>query len=176
LLRSNDGISLACDASIAAIKLGARSVNLVLKPPQEQAIGTLSLIRILVVDDFADWRCFVLAKLRENCSLQVIGVVSDGFKAVLKAKELQPDLVLLDIGLPMLDGIGAARQIREIAPKSKILFLSQELDPGVARAALNAGGHGYVVKLDADRELLPAVEAVMLGKKFVSPRVTDHPA
>ena len=103
-------------------------------------------------------------------------MVSDGFKAVLKAKELQPDLVLLDIGLPMLDGIGAARQIREIAPKSKILFLSQELDPGVARAALNAGGHGYVVKLDADRELLPAVEAVMLGKKFVSPRVTDHPA
>lgn len=176
MLRSNDGINLACDAPIAAIKLGARSLNLVLKPPQEQAIGTLSLIRIPVVDDFADWRGFVLAKLRENCSLQVIGVVSDGFKAVLKAKELQPDLVLLDIGLPMLDGIGAARQIHKIAPKSKILFLSREIDPDVARAALNAGGHGYVVKLDADRELLPALEAVMLGKKFVSPRVADHPA
>jgi DNA-binding NarL/FixJ family response regulator len=152
-----------------------RSVNLVLNAQQEQAIGTLSLVRILVVDNFADWRCFVLAKLRENCSLQVIGVAFDGLQAVLKAKELQPDLVLLDIGLPMLDGIGAARQIREVAPESKILFLSQGLDPDVARAALNAGGHGYVVKLDAERELLPAVEAVMLGKKFVSPRVADHP-
>lgn len=152
-----------------------RSVNLVLNTQQEQAIGTLSPVRILVVDHFADWRCFVLAKLRENCSLQVIGVVFDGVQAVLKAKELQPDLVLLDIGLPMLDGIGAARKIREVAPESKILFLSQALDPDVARAALNAGGHGYVVKLDAERELLPAVEAVMLGKKFVSPRVADHP-
>jgi DNA-binding NarL/FixJ family response regulator len=152
-----------------------RSVNLVLNSKQEQAISTLSLVRILVVDDFADWRGFVLAKLRENCSLQVVGVVSDGLEAILKAKELQPDLVLLDIGLPLLDGIGAARQIREVAPKSKILFLSQELDPDVARAALNAGGHGYVVKLDADRELFPALEAVMLGKKFVSPRVADHP-
>jgi DNA-binding NarL/FixJ family response regulator len=152
-----------------------RSVNLVLNTQQEQAIGTLSLVRILVVDDFADWRCFVLAKLQENCSLQVIGAVFDGLQAVLKAKELQPDLVLLEIRLPMLDGIGAARKIREVAPESKILFLSQELDPDVARAALNAGGHGYVVKLDAERELLPAVEAVMLGKKFVSPRVADHP-
>jgi DNA-binding NarL/FixJ family response regulator len=148
---------------------------LVLNSKQEQAISTLSLVRILVVDDFADWRGFVLAKLRENCSLQVVGVVSDGLEAILKAKELQPDLVLLDIGLPLLDGIGAARRIREVAPKSKILFLSQELDPDVARAALNAGGHGYVVKLDADRELFPALEAVMLGKKFVSPRVADHP-
>ena len=152
-----------------------RSVKLVLNNQQEQAIGTLSLVRILVVDDFADWRCFVVAKLRENCSLQVIGVVFDGLQAVLKAKELQPDLVLLDTEVPMLDGIGAARKIREVAPESKILFLSQELDPDVARAALNAGGHGYVVKWDAGRELLPAVEAVMLGKKFVSPRVADSP-
>jgi DNA-binding NarL/FixJ family response regulator len=127
-----------------------------------------------VVDDFADWRRCVLEKLRENRSLQVIGVACDGLTAVLEAEKLQPDLILLDIGLPKLDGIESARHIRKIAPESKILFLSQELDPDVARAALSAGGHGYVVKSDADSELLAAVEAVMLGKNFVSPRLADH--
>jgi DNA-binding NarL/FixJ family response regulator len=150
-------------------------IKLVLNSKQERAIGNLSLVRILVVDDFADWRSFVISKLRENCSLQVIGAVSDGIEAVLKAEEMQPDLVLLDIGLPMLDGIRAARQIRKVAPESKILFLTQELDPDVAQAALSAGGHGYVVKLDAESELFAAVEAVMLGKKFVSARVAGHP-
>jgi DNA-binding NarL/FixJ family response regulator len=126
-------------------------------------------------DDFADWRRFVVNKLLENRSLQVIGVASDGLAAVLKAEDLQPDLILLDIGLPKLDGIAAARHIRKVAPKSKILFLSQELDPDVARAALCTGGHGYVVKSYADSELFAAVEAVMLGKKFVSRRLEDHP-
>jgi DNA-binding NarL/FixJ family response regulator len=78
------------------------------------------------------------------------------------------------IGLPKLDGIEAARHIRKLAPESKILFLSQELDPVVARAALSAGGHGYVIKSDAYSELFTAVEAVMLGKGFVSPRLRDH--
>lgn len=171
---TTDSISHAI-LSLQALSQHPRCINLVLNFKQEQAIGTLSLVRILVVDDFADWRRFVLSKLRENRSLQVIGVVSDGLEAVLKAQEMQPDLVLLDIGLPILDGIGAARQIRKVAPESKILFLTQELDPDVARAALSAGGHGYVVKLDANSELFAAVEAVMLGKQFVSARVADHP-
>ena len=140
---------------------------------QEEAINR-SVVRILVVDDFAEWRIYVLEKLRENRSLQVVGAACDGLEAVLKAKELQPDLVLLDIGLPELDGIGAARQIRKVAPESKILFLSQEHDPDIALAALSAGGHGYVVKSDAERELFVAVEAVMLGKRFVSSRLADR--
>lgn len=127
-----------------------------------------------MVDDFALWRRFVLEKLRKISKFQAIGIVSDGLEAVLKAEELQPDVILLDIGLPELNGIEAARQIRIVAPKSKILFLSQERDPDVARAALSAGGHGYVVKSDAGNELLSAVEAVTLGKKFVSRSLAGH--
>jgi DNA-binding NarL/FixJ family response regulator len=132
--------------------------------------------RILVVDDFADWRRYVLEKLRENRGWQVIDVASDGLEAVQKAEELLPDLILLDIGMPELDGIEAARHIRKVSPKCKILFLTQELDADVARAALSAGGHGYVIKSDAEGELFAAVEAVLLGKTFVSARLADQAA
>jgi CheY-like chemotaxis protein len=91
------------------------------------------LVRILVVDDFAPWQHFVVPKLRENHNLRVVGVVSDGLEAVLKAEELQPDLILLDIGLPTISGIEAARRIRKVAPKSKILFSTQEVHVDVAR-------------------------------------------
>jgi DNA-binding NarL/FixJ family response regulator len=144
------------------------SVNLVLNSKQEQAISNYSLVRILVVDDFALWRRFVIAKLKENHNLHIVGVVSDGLEAIQKAGELQPDLILLDIALPRVNGIEAARRIRKVAPKSKILFLSQGFDLDVVRIALSEGGHGYVVKSDADDELFTAVEVVMQGKKFVS--------
>src|SRR6516162_6234552 len=100
-----------------------------------------------------------------------LGAVSDGLEAVLKAEELQPDLILLDIGLPTVSGIEASRQIRKVAPQSKILFVSEGLDRDVANAVLSEGGHGYVLKSDAYNELLAAVEAVMQGKKFVSRRL-----
>jgi CheY-like chemotaxis protein len=106
--------------------------------------------------------------------LQVIGVASDGLEAVLNTEALQPDLILLDIGLPKLDGIEAARRIRKAAPESKILFLSQESDLAVARAALSVGGHGYVVKSDAEDELIAAIEAVMKGKRYVSRTLAGH--
>jgi DNA-binding NarL/FixJ family response regulator len=127
-----------------------------------------------VVDDFAGWRHFVIAKLRGNPSFQIIGVASDGLEAVLKAEELKPDLILLDIGLPRLNGIEAARRVRKVAPESKILFLSQELDADVVQAALSAGGHGYILKSDAGSELFAAVEAVMSGNKFVSRHLTGN--
>jgi DNA-binding NarL/FixJ family response regulator len=126
-----------------------------------------------VVDDFAVWRHFVVGKLRGNPSFQVIGVASDGLEAVRKAEELKPDLILLDIGLAGLNGIEAARQLRKVAPESKILFLSQELDADVVQAAFSAGGHGYVLKSDAGSELFAGVEAVMSGKKFVSRNLTS---
>jgi CheY-like chemotaxis protein len=106
--------------------------------------------------------------------LQVIGVASDGLEAVLKTEALQPDLILLDIGLPKLSGIEAARRIRSAAPESRILFLSQEFDFDVARAALSAGGHAYVVKSDAENELIVAIEAVMVGKRYVSRKLAGH--
>src|SRR5271166_6305887 len=79
---------------------------------QEKPISTEPLVHILVVDDFADWRKCISEKLQENRSLRVIGAATDGLEAVLKAEELQPDLILLDIGLPKQDGLAAARQIR----------------------------------------------------------------
>jgi DNA-binding NarL/FixJ family response regulator len=158
----------------AAIRIQrAQSVELALNS-EEEVISKQLFVSVLVVDDFAAWRRCVIEKFQENRSLQVIGVAADGLEAVLKAEELQPDLILLDIGLPKLDGIQAARQIRKVAPESKILFLTQELDPDVARAALSVGGHGYLIKSDAHSELFAAVEAVMLGKRFVSRRLADH--
>jgi DNA-binding NarL/FixJ family response regulator len=123
-----------------------------------------------VVEDFAPWRRFVIAKLSENHDMRIVGVVSDGLEAVLKAAELQPDLILLDVGLPKLNGIEAAQRICKVAPKSKILFLSQEIDAEVARVALTYG-HGYVLKSDAGNELFVAIEVVMQGEKFVSLRL-----
>ncbi len=126
-----------------------------------------------MVDDFAPWRDYVLEKLRGNPRLHVLGVATNGIEGVLRAEELRPDLILLDISLPMLDGIRAAQQIHQVAPESKIPFLSQCNDLEVARAALSAGGHGYVVKSEADTELFAALEAVISGKQFLSARLAD---
>jgi DNA-binding NarL/FixJ family response regulator len=127
-----------------------------------------------VADDFAEWRQFITAEIGDIHNWCVVGQAADGFEAVSQAKELQPDLILLDINMPKLDGIAAAQRIRLLAPKSKILFVSQDLDPEVARAAIKLGGHGYVLKSEAATDLFPAVEAVMLGKQFVSPRLRQY--
>jgi DNA-binding NarL/FixJ family response regulator len=125
-------------------------------------------IRTLVVDDFASFRRRVCWMLEENPEVRVIGEAVDGVDAVQKAVEFQPDLILLDSDLPKLSGIEAARQIRKIAPKSKILFLSQDSNPEVVQDAFGLGARGYVTKSDAARELLTAVKAVGLGKQYVS--------
>lgn len=125
-------------------------------------------VRILVVDDYEPWRRFVRLALQEGSLLQVIGEASDGPQAVQLAQELQPNLILLDIGLPTLNGIEAARRIREVAPHSKILFLSENHFWDVAEEGLRAGALGYVVKVDTANELLPAVQAVLQGERFIS--------
>jgi CheY-like chemotaxis protein len=106
--------------------------------------------------------------------LQVIGVASDGLEAVQKVEELQPDLILLDIGLPSLNGIEVARQIRKLSPNSKILFVSQESSADVVQEALGAGAQGYVLKSDARRDLLEGVNAVLRGERFVGNRFSGH--
>jgi DNA-binding NarL/FixJ family response regulator len=129
----------------------------------------LSPVRILVVDDFEPWRRSVSLLLREEPELQVVvGEASDGLEAVQKAVELQPDLILLDIGLPRLNGLEAARQIRELVPESKIIFLTQESSAYAVREALSLGARGYVIKIMAASELFTAVEAVLSGETFVS--------
>jgi len=95
-------------------------------------------------------------------------------EAIELAQALQPDLILLDIGLPKLDGIGAAQRIRELAPRSKILFVSQESSVDVVRAAFNIGASGYVVKMDAGSELPVAVKAVLRGERFVGSRFAAY--
>ncbi len=121
-----------------------------------------------MVDDYEAWRRFVCSMLQRYPTLQVVGDLSDGLAAVQQAQRLQPDLVLLDIGLPGLNGIEAARLIRQVSPKSKILFLSEQNSQDIAEEALQTGALGYVVKSDAARELLPAVEAVLRGSRFIS--------
>jgi DNA-binding NarL/FixJ family response regulator len=134
----------------------------------------LSAIRILVADDYKDWRHQICLLLQVRPELQVICEVSDGSEAVRKAEELKPDLILLDIGLPTLNGLEAARQIRKLTPESKILFLSQESSANVVQEALSVGALGYVVKAHAWSELLAAVEAVLLGRRFVSSVLSGH--
>jgi DNA-binding NarL/FixJ family response regulator len=129
---------------------------------------SVSRVRFLVVDDFEPYRRFVCSSLGQRPDLQVIGEVSDGLEAVQKAVELQPDLIVLDIGLPKLNGIEAARRIRQLSPSSKIIFLSQHHDLDIVRAALSTGALGYVRKTDVQDELLRAVDAVLHDKQFVS--------
>ena len=112
--------------------------------------------------------------LETRPELQVVGRVSDGLEAVHKAEELRPDLIVLDIGLPSLNGIDAARQIRELSPNSKILFLSQETSADLVQEALGLGALGYVVKTHAGTELLVAVEVVCQGRQFVSSGLSSH--
>lgn len=121
-----------------------------------------------MVEDFAPYRASICSTLGTRHNLHVICEVSDGREAVRKAEELKPDLILLDIGLPMLNGIEAAQQIGRVAPQSKIIFLSAESDPDVVQEALNLGACGYVVKTKADCDLLAAVDAVLEGRQFVS--------
>jgi len=137
----------------------------------------VSSLRVLVVEDYEPFRRFVCSTLGKRPELQLICEVSDGLEAVQKAEELQPDLIVLDIGLPTLNGIEAARRIRTLAPESKILFLSQESSADVVQEAFSLGALGYVVKEHAESELLAAVEAVRQGRQFfiVDRRVTFSP-
>ena len=128
---------------------------------------------VLVVDDYKPWQRFISTTLQKRPELQIIGQVFDGFEAVQHAQQLQPDLILLDIGLPTMNGIEAARRIREVCAHSKILFVSENRCWDIAEEALRTGALGYVVKSDAASELLPAIQAVLQGQEFVSVTLTD---
>jgi len=127
-----------------------------------------SLVRILLVDDYEPFRRFVRSTLRKRPSLQIVAEVSDGLEAIQQAEELKPDLILLDIGLPTLNGIEAAREIRKLAPESKIIFVTQESLADVVQEALSMGVLGYVLKAQAGTDLIAAVEAVIEGRQFLS--------
>lgn len=124
--------------------------------------------KVLLVEDFEAFRQFASSELQRRPDLRVVGQVSDALEAVERARELQPDLILLDIGLPSLSGIEVARRIRKLSPNSRIVFLTQESSPEVMQEAINVGASGYVVKSRLGRELLAAVDAALAGKIFLS--------
>lgn len=124
--------------------------------------------RILVADDFRAWRRQVCSMLGTQPELRVIAEAADGMEAVEKARALKPDLILLDVGLPRLNGIEASQSISEVSPAPKILFLSGIDDPEVVQAALRAGGWGYIRKLNAPTELIPAILSSLHGSPSTS--------
>ena len=128
-------------------------------------------VRVLIVDDYEPWRRWVYAQLASQQQFQVVGEASDGLEAVAKADELKPDLILLDIGLPKLNGLEAATRIAQTHHETKIIFLSNQWETDVVTHALNNGAKGYVLKDDANTELCAAVAAVLQGGRFVSSRL-----
>lgn len=131
-------------------------------------VGLVQTYKILVVDDFERFRRFILSILERRAEYQVIGQASDGLEAIQLAEKLQPDLILIDVVLPNLNGLEAARRIHDVAPLAKILFLSLQSSPDVAQKALTTGAMGYVIKARANTDLLPAIETSLGGKRFVS--------
>jgi DNA-binding NarL/FixJ family response regulator len=126
------------------------------------------LVRILVVDDLRYWQDFIRVCFEKRPDLDILGVASSGLEAIQRAGDLQPDLILLDLSLPGMNGIQVAERIRQLVPKAKILFLTGESDPEIVRDAFRAGGDGYILKWDVAEELIIGMETVLLGQRFTS--------
>jgi len=128
----------------------------------------LSKIRVLLADDNIQVLEYVRDFLSTNCC-EIVGVVTDGQAAVEAVGQLQPEVVVLDLSMPVLNGIEAARRMVEVRPSSRIVLLTVEKDPDTCRAALEAGACGYVLKPRLATDLIPAIEMAKEGRRFVSP-------
>jgi DNA-binding NarL/FixJ family response regulator len=131
-------------------------------------------IRVFLVDDFSPFRDFLRTILEQIPSLEIVGEAQDGIEAVEKIRELNPDLILLDVGLPNLSGIEVARRVQSFSAHSIILFVSQLCDWDIIEHAFLYGASGYVVKSDAAAEFVPAVESVIRGNHFISSTAARH--
>jgi len=163
-------------SSAILLQSGAQTRQFVRRFEQVTRGGDLekSRVRVLIVDDYAPFRQFIATKLLTNLQLLILKEACDGAEAIQQAQDLQPDLILLDVGLPTLSGIEAARRIRKVSPKSKVVFVSEYRSMDIAQEALRTGAGGYVVKSDAESELLPAIEEVLQGNQFVSACLRDR--
>ena len=126
--------------------------------------------RALIVEDYEEFRQLLHLLLKENSRCLIVGEARDGLQAVDQAQELQPELILLDLSLPKINGMEALRRIRKLSPNSKVVILSQDSSSEVVRGALRFGAVGYLLKSDAI-ELPLAVDAVLRGEVYVSSRV-----
>ena len=129
-------------------------------------------LRILVADDHEVVRRGIKALLETQSGWEVIGEAADGKEAVEKAAELQPDLIVLDISLPQMEGLEAGSVIRQKYPQIEVLILTYHDSPFMVRKALDSGIHGFVLKSDAGRELLTAVSTVSEHQVFLSSKVS----
>lgn len=129
-------------------------------------------LRILVADDHQVVRTGLRTLLESKAGWQVCAETANGRDAVEKARELQPDVAVLDIGMPLLNGVEATRQIRKVSPRTEILILTMHDSEHMIQGVLDAGAHGYILKDDADRNLLAAVESLRRHKPYLSSRVS----
>lgn len=132
-------------------------------------------VRILVADDHPVVRHGLRTLLGSRPQWEIIDEAEDGIEAVEKADRLQPDVILLDVSMPRMDGLEACRRIRQIVPKAEVLIVTQHDSPQMMREAVRAGARGYVVKSDAARDLLAAVDAVS-QHTFFDARLRGMPA
>lgn len=132
------------------------------------------VIKVLVVDDYEPFRKQLVSVLLNKPGFEIVGEATDGYEGVQKAIGLKPDVVIVDVALPKLNGIEVTRQIRSASLDSKIIFLTGNDFPQVAIQAFEAGANGYVVKADAGLELLAGIRTVLEGKRFVSKRLVDR--
>ncbi len=130
-------------------------------------------IKILIADDHAVVAEGLKHLVEAHADLQVVGTVGDGREAVRMAKETTPDVVLMDLSMPELNGADAARAILGERPECKVIVLSMYAEREYVRRALKAGATGYVVKRSAAKELVEAIRAVHSGQRYLSPRVAD---
>ena len=128
--------------------------------------------RVLIADDHAIFSDALRSYLEKY--FEVIGQVQDGRALLDEAAKLKPDLVIVDVGMPLLNGLDAARRIKEITPKVKFIFLTMQDDPHLAAAALELGAVAFVLKHSAGSELLKAIGEVMLGHSYIAPRMKSE--
>ncbi len=124
-------------------------------------------LTILVVEDHAPFRRAICEVLQRRAEFQT-WEAADGLEGIRKAEALQPDVILLDINLPEMNGFEVARRLPRLAPRARVLFMSQESAPDIIREALSLGATGYVHKASAGADLLPAIDAALAGRRFVS--------
>jgi DNA-binding NarL/FixJ family response regulator len=122
------------------------------------------MVRVLVVDDFEEWRRELCATIQEIPDLQVVGEAADGLEAIQKTKDLRPDLILLDIGLPRLNGIEVARRLSKLCPESKIIFVTENRSSEIREEGFRAGGSAFVIKAESPSELIAAINFVLKRK------------
>jgi DNA-binding NarL/FixJ family response regulator len=124
-------------------------------------MATERTANILVADDVPNWRVLIRSIVQRRPSWKIVCEVCDGLQAVEKATELRPDVVLLDIGMPIMNGIEAAKRMRQSCPGSRIIFVTQDNDEDIRMSALATGAEAYVLKAQTHSELLPAIDAAL---------------